>query len=123
MSTHPLNHALRFMLEIAALVIFGFWGYDLSDSWTGILWAILLPMLFAAVWGVFAVQDDPSRSGKTVVPTPGVIRLVLELILFAAATWTLIGLEKPLLGCIFGGVVLLHYIISYDRIAWLLKPR
>jgi hypothetical protein len=111
------------MLEIAALVIFGFWGYHLSDSWTGILWAILLPMLFAAVWGVFAVPDDPSRSGKTVVPTPGVIRLVLELILFAAATCMLIGLGKPLPGWIFGGMLLLHYLLSYDRIAWLLKPR
>ena len=123
MSTHPLNHALRFMLEVAALITFGFRGFHLSDSWTRILWAILLPVLFAAVWGVFAVPDDPSRSGKTVVPTPGAIRLALELILFAAATWMLISLGKPLLGWIFGGVVMMHYLISYDRIVWLLKQR
>ena len=82
MSTHPLNSAIRFVLELAAIVTFGFWGYHQSDSWTSILLAIGLSALFAILWGVFAVRDDPSRSGKTVVRTPGLIRLILELALF-----------------------------------------
>ena len=123
MSRNPINLFVRFMLEVTAIVTFGIWGYGLSDQWTRFLLAGLFPLMFAGLWGVFAVPNDPSRSGKTVIPTPGAIRLALELILFASATWMLIGLGKPLLGWLFGGVVLMHYVISYDRIAWLLKQR
>jgi hypothetical protein len=123
MSRNPINLFVRFMLEVTAIVTFGIWGYGLSDQWTRFLLAGLFPLMFAGLWGVFAVPNDPSRSGKTVIPTPGAIRLALELILFAAATWMLIGLGKPLLGWIFGGVVLMHYVISYDHIAWLLRQQ
>lgn len=123
MSGNPVNLFIRFFLEVAAIVTFAIWGYGLSDQWTRFLLVILFPLLFAGIWGVFAVPDDPSRSGKTVIATPGMIRLALELILFASATWMLIGLGKPLLGWIFGGFVMVHYVISYDRIAWLLRQR
>lgn len=123
MSDKPLNLLLRFLLEITALVVTGIWGYQLSDSWFRILLAILFPLLFAGLWGIFAVPGDPSRSGKTVIPTPGKARLVLELILFSAATGMISGLGYPTLSWIFGGVVLLHYIFSYDRISWLLNRR
>jgi hypothetical protein len=123
MSGNRVNLLLRFLLEVTAIVTFGAWGYSLSGQWPRFLLVILFPLVFAGIWGVFAVPDDPSRSGKTVVPTPGAIRLAIELILFSAATWMLMGLGKLLLGWIFGGVVLLHYLVSYDRIAWLLKQR
>ena len=123
MSNNRVNLFVRFLLEVFAIVTFGIWGHSLSDQWTRFLLAGFFPLLFAGIWGVFAVPNDPSRSGKTVIPTPGPIRLALELILFAAATWMLIGLGKLFLGWIFSGVVLLHYVISYDRIAWLLRQR
>jgi hypothetical protein len=123
MSKHPVNLAVRFMLEVLGLSTFGVWGYQQSDIWTRILLAIILPLGYAVLWGVFAVKDDPSRSGKTVVQTPGTIRLILELLLFGAATWMLHSLGYSTLGFIFGGVVILHYILSYDRIAWLLKQK
>ena len=123
MSRNPINLFVRFMLEVTGIIIFGIWGLGLSDQWTRFLLAGLFPLMFAGLWGVFAVPNDPSRSGKTVIPTPGAIRLALELILFASATWMLIGLGKPLLGWLFGGVVLMHYVISYDRIAWLLRQQ
>ena len=123
MSSKPLNLLLRFLLEITALVVTGIWGYQLSDSWSRFLLAILFPLLFAGLWGIFAVPGDPSRSGKTVIPTPGKARLVLELILFSAATGMISGLGYPRLSWIFGCVVLVHYIFSYDRISWLLNRR
>lgn len=123
MSSHPLNLLLRFLLELSAITVCGFWGYQLTDNWVRFLLAGLFPLLFAGLWGVFAVPGDPSRSGKTVIPTPGKARLVLELILFSAATGMISGLGYPRVSWIFGGVVLLHYIISYDRISWLLNRR
>jgi len=118
---NPFNSALRFLIEVAALIVFGIWGYHLSLTWTGIIWAILLPMGFALIWGVFAVKDDPSRSGKTVVHTHGWIRLIIEVALFAAAAWMLFDLGYTVLLWIYAFAVFVHHLISYNRINWLLK--
>ena len=121
MSSNPINLFVRLLIEVASLIVFGYWGYNLSDSSIRIIPAILLPLLFASLWGVFAVKDDPSRSGKTVVPTPGPIRLFIELGLFAAATWMLFDLDYQMAGWIFAGITAVHYLLSYDRVIWLLK--
>lgn len=118
---HPLNGTFRFILELGAIVIYALWGYNQSDTALRIIVAISLPLGFAILWGLFAVRNDPSRSGKTVVNTPGWIRLLLELGLFAVATWMLLKLDYMLIGWIFGGMVLLHYVVSFRRIAWLTK--
>jgi hypothetical protein len=123
MSKHPINLAVRFALEVGAILTFGIWGFSLSELWTRYLLVILLPLGFALLWGIFAVLNDPSRSGKTVVPTPGLIRLILELALFGSAVWMLFDLEHRTLGWIFGASVFVHYVISYDRIGWLLKRK
>jgi hypothetical protein len=122
-SKHPINLALRFLLELVAIFAFGFWGNSLAGDGTRILLAIFFPMLFAVLWGVFAVKGDPSRSGKTVVHTPGIIRLVLELGLFGAAAWMMLDLDYSLIALIFGSAVVIHYFSSFDRIAWLLKQK
>jgi hypothetical protein len=123
MSKNPLNLALRFLLELSAIATFGAWGYSLAQGGMRILMALLFPVLFAGVWGVFAVRNDPSRSGKTVVQTPGPVRLILELSLFGVAAWMLFDLGLSLPAWIFSGLVLAHYLISWDRMAWLLKQR
>jgi hypothetical protein len=75
----------------------------------------------AALWGTFAVRDDPSRSGWAPVPTPGVLRLLLELGSFAAAAIALVASQRVTLGLVLAAVTLVHYAASYDRILWLLK--
>ena len=122
-SKHPINLALRFLLELAAIFTFGFWGHSQAGGGTGVLLAVLLPLLFAVLWGVFAVRGDPSRSGKTVVQTPGILRLLLELGLFGLAAWMLLDLDYSLLALILGLAVIIHYIFSFDRITWLLKQK
>jgi len=118
---NSVNGALRFVLELGAITTCGVWGFNQSETGLRIILAIILPLGFALLWGVFAVRGDPSRSGKTVVQTPGWIRIMLELGLFTGATWMLLDLGHNVLGWIFCGTVLLHYIISYNRIGWLLK--
>lgn len=123
MASHPLISVVRFLLEVVAIVSFGVWGYHQSDTGLKILLAIFLPLGFAVLWGVFAVKGDPSRSGKTVVQTPGIIRLLLELALFGAAAWMMLDLDYTLVALIFGLAVVIHYFLSFDRIAWLLKQK
>ena len=120
MGSHPANLALRFLLEITALVAMGYWGWTQHDgAWRFIL-GIGLPLVAAVLWGTFAVPDDPSRSGQAPVPTPGLIRLLLELAIFAAGVALLFASGQKNLGVILAVLVVAHYALSYDRIQWLL---
>lgn len=121
MGSHPINLAIRFLLEIAALLAVAVWGWRQSDSWLKFVLALGIPIILAIVWGTFAVPGDPSRSGAAPVAVPGILRLVIELAIFALAVWTLYDLGYINLSLILGIIVALHYIISYDRILWLIK--
>ena len=86
----------------------------------GHICAVYVPVLAAVLWGTFAVADDPSRSGSAPVPVPGAARFALEISFFALPALGLYLLRAKQFGMIFGAVVVLHYLLSYDRIAWLL---
>ena len=116
---HPVNGGLRLLLEIAALVAMGFWGWSLMDGPVSIVPAIAIPVVAAALWGTFAVPDDPSRSGNAPVPVPGVVRLVLELAIFGMGVWSVYALGFAIVSLGFGVVVVAHYLASYSRIRWL----
>ena len=97
MSKNPVNLAISFLLEHFSHLWLWMWGY--SHQVEGTLesfWPFFFLCLFALIWGVFAVRNDPSRSGKTVVTDPGLVRLILELALFATAAWMLIDLGYSL---------------------------
>lgn len=120
MSQNPINLAVRFILEMIALIAIGAWAKRYFPGGLGFVLMIVLPALSAVIWGTFNVKGDPSRSGKAPVPVPGIVRLFIELDLFALGTWALFTIN-PMFGWIFGGATLLHYFLSYDRIQWLLK--
>jgi hypothetical protein len=121
MGSHPVNLAVRFILEIAALVAIGYWGWTQHDGLVRYLLAIGGPILAAVLWATLAVPGDPSRSGKAPVPVPGILRLALELAIFAFAAWALYDAGNSLLALTLAAIVIVHYALSYDRIAWLLK--
>ena len=102
------------------MIAMGYWGWSQHEglSW---LWMIGLPLIAAILWGTFAVPNDPSRSGYAPIPTPGVVRLLLELLFFAIGAMALIASQKISVGFVFAVTFMFHYIISYDRILWLLK--
>lgn len=118
MAQHPLNLTVRFILELGILLALGIWGWTWDTGNWRFLLAIGLPLIAAVLWGTFRVPNDP---GRAPIAIPGWLRLMLELALFGLATWGLISAGATLAGWIFGGVTLVHYLISYDRILWLLK--
>lgn len=121
MGAHPINLALRFLLEILALLAIGMWSYRLvPNGWKYIL-AALIPLLVATAWGVFNVPGDPSRSGAAPVIVPGLIRLIIELAIFTFASWALFTTGHTQWSVIFSVIILIHYLISYDRVGWLLQ--
>ena len=121
MGSHPINLTIRFLLELIALITTGIWGWKQSDDWIRFILAFGIPIIVAGIWGTFAVPNDPSRSGKAPITVPGIVRLAIELAIFALATWTLHDFGSTRISWIFSIIVAIHYFISYDRIMWLIK--
>ncbi len=114
------NLVLRFLLEIVALIVLGLLGWNLGEGMLGIVLAAVIPIGAAILWGVFAVPNDPSRSGNAPVPIPGLLRLILEFFIFASAIWSFVYLNLSIYALIFAVLLLVHYITSYRRVRWLL---
>ena len=98
-----------------------YWGWTQHEGLARWLWTIGLPLAAAILWGTFAVPDDPSRSGHAPIPTPGMLRLLLELAIFAIGVIALIASQRIPAGVSLAVITLFHYVISYDRILWLLR--
>ncbi len=120
MGSHPINLAVRFLLELSALLALGVWGWRQSEGWVRFVLALGIPIIVAVVWGTFAVPNDPSRSGAAPVAVPGLLRLLIELAIFGLAVWALYDMGYTNFSWILAIIVALHYIASYDRILWLI---
>ena len=114
-----LNIALRFMLELLALVAVGYWGFTLSTPLgMRILGGLGLPILLATAWAVFRVPGD---GGEPIVVVTGPVRLLLEAAVFGTALALLVTAGAPRLAAAFALVLLLHYGIDYQRVTNLLR--
>ncbi len=118
MGKNPVNLALRFILELGAFAAIGYWGWTVHGGILRYLLGLGLPVLVAFAWGAFRV---PNYGGPPLVRVPGLLRLALELAVFGFATWGLYAAGAVPLAWYFGGIVLLHYILSYDVVLWLIK--
>lgn len=118
MANHPLNLSLRFILELCALGAMGFWGWTQHSGPSRWLWTIILPLLAALLWGTLRVPGDP---GNAPVAVPGMVRLLLEIAFFGGAVWLLFAAGRSGWAITLLGVTILHYVLSYDRIVWMLK--
>ncbi len=117
------NDLLRFILELWALVAFGYWGLDQDLGLLNYALMLILPIAVATVWGIFAVPNDPSRSGGAPVPVSGAVRLLLEFLILGSAAWSMYVVGLLYLSLIFGTLVIIHYIFAHERIRWLLNTK
>lgn len=117
---HPANLALRFLLELCALIGIGRLGWHSAQGASQWLLCLLMPLAAATAWGVFAVPGDPSRSGSAPIPVAGWLRLLLELTFFLFAAWAYERTDMRALGLVLIALTALHYALSSDRLRWLL---
>ena len=115
------NEVLRLVLEVAALVAFGYAGWNLvDDTLVSVVLSVALPVLAAAVWGTLRVDGDPA--GKVApIPVPGLVRLCVEADFFAAAVILLAVVGQLVAAAILGGLVVFHYLWGYRRVQWLVR--
>jgi len=117
---NPINLALRFILELVALFALGYWGWSQASGAFRFVLAIGIPLVAALIWGVFRVVE-PMHNQNPPVHVPGIVRLVIEVVYFAAAAYALYDASLETWGIVFAVVVGLHYLVSYERVLWLLK--
>lgn len=115
------NLALRFLLELAALAGFAVWTWSVTTDSIRIVAAVIVVILLGAVWATFAVPGDPSRSGNAPVPVPGTLRLVLELAILYGGAFAFHLAGASLTGIAIAILITLHYVLSLERVSWLLQ--
>lgn len=114
------NLALRFGLEIAALIGLGAAAWTLTSMPARLGAVVLVPLAAAIAWAVFNVAGDPSRSGNAPVEVPGWLRLGIELAVLLAGAVAIALAGRRDLGVAVALAVAFHYAASWSRIQWLL---
>ncbi len=115
------NLALRFVLELVALVGLGAAAWNSTSGSMRWVVAVGVPVVAATIWGVFNVLDDPSRSGRAPVEVAGWIRLLIEVIVFGAGAFALGSAYGAPVAVAFAFFVLAHYLVSWSRVRWLVS--
>lgn len=123
MSQNPVNLAVRFLLEIAGVVGLFRLGLWAAEGPVAALLALLFSIGAATAWGLFNVPGDRSRSERAPVQVSGGVRLLVELLLLGggALGWFLAG--PRWFAWTYTVVLVVHYLLSWDRVGWLLGWR
>lgn len=114
------NLALRFLLELAALAGLATYAWGLTSGLLRFVVAIAVVTGAAAIWTIFAVPGDPSRSGHAPVPVRGIVRLGLELVVLFGGALAFYAAGLSSAGVALALLVAIHYALSTDRLVWLL---
>jgi hypothetical protein len=114
------NLGLRFGLELGALAGLGAAAWRLTSGRARPVAVVAAPVAAAAVWGVFNVLDDPSRSGTAPIEVPGSARLAIEFFILCAGAAAVAVAGRPTVAAGFAALIAAHYATSRSRIRWLL---
>lgn len=105
---------LRFPMEVIAWVAMPWWAWEVS----GPISAIPTLIILMAIPAVFSTVGDKR---KVVVPTPGSIRVLIELGLFVAGVVGAWAAWSPYSGIGVAVIAVLGLVAGRRRIAWLLR--
>ena len=96
------NLALRFILEVCALVALGYWGFHTGTS-EALRWVLGIgaPLLAAVVWGLFIA---PRRR----FDVPLAVWILLQVLIFGAAIAALFASDQPTLAVVFGVLLVIN---------------
>ena len=102
-----INLSVAFLLEIAMLISFGYFGYDYPQNWlTKYFFMIALPLAVAVLWGYFAAPKSKNRLRK--IP-----RTVFALVLYGASIFLLSLTGKITLAAVFAIIVVVNQVLLF----------
>lgn len=95
MIINSLILAVLFLVELAALGAFGYWGFHINAAWPAkIALGIGTPLLVAVFWGVFIAP-------KASIPVPAPVNIALKLAVFVLAAAALYAAGRSALAAAF----------------------
>jgi len=97
----PLNLGLKFLLEIAGLAAFAYWGATTGEMPVSLLLAIATPAAAAVAWAIYAAPKSKRR-------LPLQPRIRFELTFFTAAMLALLAADVPTAAAILSAMVILN---------------
>ena len=98
------NLTLKFLLEVAALAAFAYWGAGTGAMPVSLFLAIATPAAAAVLWGVFAAPKSDRR-------LPLQPRIRFELTIFTAAVLALLSAGVPGLAVAMSALVILNAVL------------
>jgi hypothetical protein len=102
-----LNLAFRFLLEIAALAAFAYWGWQSVDpAWLRLILAVITPLAAATLWGRFIAPKARTRLADPV-------RAAVEVLFFAGATAALAAAGAGTVAVTYGGAAALSLALMF----------
>ena len=115
-----LPDIFMFLLEIGMWVSFGWIGWSASNGVRRWLSALGLTAAAILIWAIFRTPGMPPADKSSLFPTPGPVRLVLEVGLFLLAGYGLWVTGYRWIAETLWTFAALIYILSFSRIRWLL---
>lgn len=109
-----------FLLEVGMWISFGWIGWNAGSGAARWLFAIVFAAAAILMWGIFRTPGMPPADKSGVFPTPGPVRLVLEVGLFLLAGYGLWVTGYRWIAETLWTFSALIYILSFSRIRWLL---
>lgn len=119
MKRHPFDRALSAVIEVTAVLAYGFWAWAVHDGFTRYAWSFLAFLIAWVVWDVFRVPGDGAVKPR--VPVPGWVRLIIEAGYFTGAGTALVAAGAEAAGIVFMLLVAVHYSLTHRRVLWLLR--
>jgi hypothetical protein len=105
------NLAVKFALEMAALVAFAWWGATVAGGALAVLLAVGLPVIAAVLWGIFAAPRARRR-------LPLVPRMAFELSVFGLAAAALGSAASVAAGVAFAAVAVVNAVLLTVMDQW-----
>jgi hypothetical protein len=101
-----LNLAVAFLVELAALAAFCWWGFTLSaPTWARIIAGIGAPVVAAVLWGLFAAAARPRFR------LPYGWKMLFKAVFFGLATAALVAGGAVVLGIVFALIVVVNTVL------------
>jgi hypothetical protein len=111
---------LMFVLELAMWASFFWIGWQVGSDVTRWLFTLVFGVAAMLLWGLFRTPGMPPAGKDGVIPTPGPVRLAIEIGLFLFAGVGLWWTGSRWAAETLWTFAALIYILSFSRVRWLL---
>ena len=95
------NLGLKFLLELAAIAAFAYWGASIGGGAISVVLAIVAPALAVVLWATFAAPKSHRRLQRAA-------RVPFELFVFVLAALALLAATSPVIAAVFALVVMIN---------------